>query len=134
METCKILIGGDICPTKSNYSIFEKGDVELLFDKMLNILNDNDLNIVNLECPLIKNKSPIYKVGPSLGANIKCINGLKKANINMINLGNNHIMDHGIEGIKSTLKILNENNISYVGIGKDIYNEKKNKNKKNKRL
>lgn len=120
MNNCRIIIGGDISPTEANHKLFESGNVSLLLKNMVSIFNSSDLNVVNLECPLITEISPIDKIGPNLGANIKCINFLKRANINVVNLGNNHTMDHGVKGIKSTIKILQENNIDFLGIGENI--------------
>ena len=120
MDKCKIIIGGDLAPTEANNKYFEDGNVNLLLKNLVKNFNSSDLNVINLECPLLIDKSPVDKIGPNLGANIKCVKFLKNANINVVNLGNNHSMDHGINGIKSTIKILQENNIDILGIGKNI--------------
>lgn len=120
MDKCKIVIGGDISPTESNHKLFESGNVKLLLKNMLNTFNSSDLNVINLECPLLTEKNPIDKIGINLGANIKCVKFLKNANISVVNLGNNHTMDHGRKGIKSTIKVLQENDIDFLGIGENI--------------
>ena len=35
-------------------------------------------------------------------------------------LANNHIMDHGESGLYSTIELLKEHNIDYVGVGKSL--------------
>ena len=120
MNKCKIIIGGDISPTESNYKFFQSGNAKLLLKNLVNKFNSSDLNIINLEGPLLTKKTPVDKIGPNLGANIKCVEFLKSANINLVNLGNNHIMDHGINGAESTIRILQKNKIDFLGVGKNI--------------
>lgn len=119
MENCTIIIGGDICPTESNKKLFEEGNTEILFDKLENNLKQANLNIINLECPLISEENPVDKIGPNLSASEKSITALKKANINVVNLGNNHVMDHGIKGAINTIDVLQKNNIEFLGIGEN---------------
>lgn len=45
---------------------------------------------------------------------------IKEIGVNIVSLANNHIGDLGIEGLKNTIKILNENNICYCGAGSNI--------------
>jgi poly-gamma-glutamate capsule biosynthesis protein CapA/YwtB (metallophosphatase superfamily) len=116
----RILIGGDICPIGHYVSLFEQGDTKTIFNDLLPEFENSDVSIANLECPLVLNSLPIKKVGPVLGVPSQCINGFKNADINVLNLANNHIMDHGISGLLNTISVCNENNIDYVGAGKDL--------------
>ncbi len=116
----KILIGGDLCPLGSNISMFENADVGALFHDLLVEFRRADLSIVNLECPLIQDSSPIKKIGPILGAPDSCINAISKANIGVLNLGNNHIMDHGSKGLKNTLEICDKFGVANVGAGENL--------------
>lgn len=114
----KIIIGADIVPTISNESYFINGDIDFLFGKELCDLFDSaDFKILNLEVPLVENKKPIEKHGPNLIANPKTINAFCQAGIDMLTLANNHIMDQGIDGLNSTISVLNDNSIRYVGVG-----------------
>jgi len=115
-----VLIGGDVCPVGKNLPYFRCGDAERIFDGLLGDFKEADLSIVNLECPLINETAPILKTGPVLGVPSDCINGLKEAGIDVANLANNHIMDHGPTGLKNTLKVCASAGISTVGAGKDI--------------
>jgi len=76
-----------------------------------------DISVVNLECPLIQKEAPIEKCGPNLGAPVDCANGLKAMGIDVVGLANNHIMDHGPQGLWITIKALGEHGIAHVGAG-----------------
>lgn len=115
-----IIIGGDVCPTGKNQSFFESGDAHTLLNDLLYEFQNADLSIVNLECPLIQTKAPIQKCGPVLGVSNECINGLKAMGVDVAGLANNHIMDHGDRGLRSTISALKDKGIDYVGAGESL--------------
>jgi len=115
-----VIIGGDICPKGKNLALFKAGDAEGIFNDLLCEFRNADLSIVNLECPLISKESPIFKDGPILGVESKCVNGLEKAGIDVVNLANNHILDHGTDGLMHTLESCTNAGISTVGAGKNL--------------
>lgn len=118
----EILIAGDLLPTPSNYKLFENMKVDdLLGEELLKIFNDEGLyKIINLEGPLTDSNNEIKKSGPVLKGTELSVKGIKKMGINLCSLANNHILDYGLEGLHSTIKLLNENEISYVGAGNTI--------------
>lgn len=114
----KILIGADICPTKSNVEALISGNVGPLMDEnLINLLSEADFAIFNLEVPLCDDPHPIKKCGPNLIAPTSAINGLKAINPHFFTLANNHIMDQGIEGLNSTIRTLDEAGIAHAGTG-----------------
>ena len=116
-----ILIGADFVPTKSNQKYFCNGDVLHLIGKELQgVLEDTDYRIFNLEVPLVDHRSPIDKCGPNLIAPTSTIYGYKKMRVNLLTLANNHILDQGEQGLKSTMQILKKSGISYLGAGDDL--------------
>ena len=116
-----ILIGADFVPTESNKKHFSDGEISYLFgDELLSVLRSADYRIFNLETPLTDQKSPIDKVGPSLIAPTSTINAYKAIDVNMLTLANNHVMDQGSRGLKSTIKTLKEAGIAYMGVGRNI--------------
>lgn len=122
----KILIGSDFVPTASNEQLFIEGNINELFgDALIRKLSEHDYRIFNLEVPLINKANPIKKCGPNLIAREETINSIKKINVNLFTLANNHIYDQGNAGIENTQKILDDNSISYVGVGKNIEEAKK---------
>lgn len=115
-----VIIGGDVCPIRRNQPFFKKGDAKGIFNDLLVEFEKADLSVVTLECPLINKNTPILKCGPVLGVESDCINSLTQAKIDILNLANNHIMDHGPIGLRSTLDICAEAGISTVGAGKNL--------------
>lgn len=112
----KLLIGGDLVPTKTNKDIFSKGNIEeLIGDEIYDICINSDISIFNLEVPLFDRKEPIEKYGPNLLAPTSTINGIKNPKPLLLSLANNHILDHGKNGLNSTIDILNSHDTPYVG-------------------
>lgn len=121
-----IIIGADIVPVASNITYFEKGETCHLIGKELKeILVNTDYRIFNLEVPLTDVLSPIRKHGPVLAASSKSVIGLKALGIDLLTLANNHILDQGVGGLKSTIQILDNECIEHVGAGKNINEARK---------
>ena len=118
-----ILIAGDLVPTQSNIELFNNADINKLLGQELQSLWDSvDTRIFNLEVPLADKKNPIDKCGPNLIAPTNTIVGIKALKPSLVALANNHILDQGAQGLKSTKDILTQNDISFVGAG-DTINE-----------
>jgi poly-gamma-glutamate synthesis protein (capsule biosynthesis protein) len=115
-----VVIGGDLCPLGMNLPFFRRGEAESIFNDLLIEFERSDLSMINLECPLIDKPTPIVKHGPVLGVASDCINGLKQAGLDVLGLANNHIMDHGPEGLENTLRVCTEAGIATVGAGKNL--------------
>lgn len=116
-----ILIAGDLVPTKSNIEFFNRADVNnLLGEEFLSLWDSADVRILNLEVPLTDKETPINKCGPNLKAPTSTIAGIKKLNPSLIALANNHILDQGEQGLKTTQDVLCENGIPFFGVGNDL--------------
>lgn len=114
----KILIGADIVPTNSNAELFRNGDsLHLLGEELQEQLNSADFRIFNLEVPLTDRGSPISKCGPHLMAPKDTVNGYKAIGCDLLTLANNHILDQGESGFRSTCETLRSAGIGYVGAG-----------------
>lgn len=117
----RILIAGDLVPTLSNIDLFNNADIKsLLGNELYNLWNTVESRIVNLEVPLIDVNNPIKKCGPNLSAPTSSIKGIKALNPSLLTLANNHILDQGENGLKKTEELLIQNNIPYVGVGKNV--------------
>jgi poly-gamma-glutamate capsule biosynthesis protein CapA/YwtB (metallophosphatase superfamily) len=117
----QLLIGSDTVPTQSNIDLFSEGNITALMgDELLSIWNTADTRIFNLEVPLTDKETPIKKCGPNLIAPTSTVRGIKALNPTLLTLANNHILDQGEEGLKSTQQVLTENEIPYVGIGENL--------------
>lgn len=116
-----IIIGGDLVPTQSNQKLFSEGNISNLFgEEIISILNEADYRIFNLEVPLADKETPIEKCGPNLIAPTSTVKGLKALNPTVLTLANNHILDQGEQGLKSTEKTLIENDINFIGAGENL--------------
>lgn len=113
----KIFISGDFVPCLRVKDVIEKGEYESLFNDILPLIQEADYAITNLESPLADDSSPICKTGPNLIAPTKSVEVLSFAGFDMVTLANNHTMDQGVNGLISTLSVLEKNNISHVGAG-----------------
>ncbi len=69
--------------------------------------------------------SPIKKSGPRLRAPTETVAGLKVMGVDVANLSNNHILDHGEQGLKTTLEALRSREIRTVGVAMDLNSAKK---------
>ena len=119
-DTIKILIGGDICPVNRAQASFMAGDALAVFTDLTAEFRQADLSIVNLECPLIETPTPVRKVGPVLGATAGCIRGISNAGIDVVGLANNHILDHGPAGLRTTLGVCRRYGVDTVGAGENL--------------
>lgn len=111
----RVSISGDFVISK-NYNL-ECSNTSIVDQSILNFLNETDLNIVNLEAPVIAQNSSKVKFGPVLHMGVYCIDLLKTLKVGLVTLANNHIMDHGEPGLLNTLSELSNNEIKYVGAG-----------------
>ncbi len=113
----KIIIGADFIPTSSNLLEFVDGKMsDILDEELKQLIASADFRMFNLEAPIVDEKMPIMKCGPSFAIPTLAINGYKEVNVNLFTLGNNHIFDQGSKGIESTIKVLENNKIDFVGI------------------
>lgn len=117
-----ILIGADIVPTSANKHLFNSGDMEqIVGEKLFSLLKKVDYRIFNLECPIVDVASPIKKCGSTLKADTKVVNGLASIGVDLLTLANNHIMDHDVAGLMSTIESLKKANIAFLGAGENIF-------------
>lgn len=119
-STAPILISGDFCPHGGVRNRLISERPEELWGDFHPLLQQSGLFVANLECPLIEEPAPILKTGPVLGASRDCVQGLQSAGISLVNIGNNHIMDHGCSGFQTTIDTLDSVGIGYFGAGSNI--------------
>ena len=69
-----------------------------------------DITFGNLEAPIVEN-CPTSPTGMVFCARPEAIEGLKFAGFDILSLANNHILNHGQEGLDQTTNLLNVNTI-----------------------
>lgn len=117
----KILFVGDMFFDRQIRSIMSKKGGDYVFSCNKDFLKNFDTVVGNLEGPITKNAS--VSLGSEVGSPnnyiftfpVETAKLLKKYNINIVSLGNNHINNFGEAGIASTHKYLDEAGIEYFG-------------------
>lgn len=121
----RILILGDIGASRSNVQAFCNAEKDLFSAEIQEKCAEADLVLINLEKPLTDVIAPLGKCPPDYAAPTKTINGIKLLNPTIATLANNHIMDQREQGLKSTIEVLEENGIQYVGAGNNLQESRK---------
>ncbi len=125
-EKASLVFTGDIGFDRYMYGKWE--DSELLSQEILEFLHSGDHVVANVEGPV----APVEQNTVSGGVQqllhtidpqaVKVLNNMKA---DIWNICNNHIMDAGDFGIKSTLDIARENSAQTIGAGMDINEARK---------
>ncbi|PKN78869.1 MAG: hypothetical protein CVU48_06945 [Candidatus Cloacimonetes bacterium HGW-Cloacimonetes-1] len=117
LQSLKILISGDFCPSMMPPPTSINPSSLIYSSDMMGMFADFNLKILNLECPLTNEVLPLDKTGPSLKASPLWGQRLCNSKIDLVSLSNNHILDFGQSGLSETVRVLQNNNIQYVGAG-----------------
>ena len=120
----RIVICGDVCPTGVNEE-FVDGNVEVLFHDVPNVFSGADRVLVNLECALTDQDTPIFKKGPNLKASPCCARVLKAIGVTDCGLSNNHIFDYGLPGVADTMESLEKCGLTWTGFGANYEDSRK---------
>ncbi len=138
-STAKTSISDDIvarfsCPIKEPVTFLAGGDMllgwfvndiyvktrgpEYLFQRIKDLTRSADIAFGNFENPMssrgaMENKGLMFRASPDV------VKGLVYAGIDVVNLANNHIGDYGPQAVLDTLDILRQNNVGYIGAGKN---------------
>lgn len=118
-QSLSIIAAGDL----GFADIEEKVDfayAQSVLEDVMPVLDQADFRIINLENPLTNETDGIKKTGPCLRGIPKNVGFLKAGNFDCAILANNHTGDYGEQGVFDTIQILEDNEIKYVGAGKDI--------------
>lgn len=89
------------------------------FKKMEAVFRSTDFNFGNLECPISGRETVVGK-GLVFNMRTKDLAGLKEYNFKVLNFANNHAMDQGINGLRNTHKVLDENGFTRLGTGENL--------------
>lgn len=119
-----MVVCGDWAPTEGHISSIRQS-AEGIYGDLLPTLQQADLSIVNLECVLADEGKPIVKDGLPLKAPPDMVNGLKAVPFSLVCLANNHIMDYGEEGLRTTLNTLQANQLTAIGAGMSLSDAEK---------
>lgn len=117
-----IIFAGDIMLDRSIRSkALQFGYEYLISPSLSDLLQKADIVVANLEGPITNN--PSISVGSEVGSRNNYIftfapesaSFLANKNINLVNLGNNHILNFGPAGLESTYQYLDQAGVAYFG-------------------
>lgn len=126
-QLIKILFTGDLMFDRHIRGVAQAKGSDYIFENVEDLLLSNDLVVVNLEGPITNHNSVsveskigdkdnyVFTFDPSVAKT------LSSHKIHLVNIGNNHILDFGLEGLTQTIQYLKENNIKFFGnVGEDL--------------
>ena len=119
-DIVKIFVTGDLCFLSKTERLIIDDKYEKVFNDINNDFLNNDLNIVDLECPITDHKEGIHKSGPLLKTDSNTIKVLSYLHVNLVAMSNNHIMDYGCDGLNDTIISCEKAGIHIVGVGKNL--------------
>lgn len=112
----EICITSDWAPIRA-FSQMILDDPEAVYGDLLPELRTSDLRITNLECPLTRSETAIFKSGSVLKGGPEHIRGLTEVPFDIVTLANNHVFDYGAGAFRETTDLLEANGIRFVGAG-----------------
>lgn len=92
------------------------------FDEAAHLLDGADLLFGNLETPLVEDgrEPSVSEIRTGFAGAPGQAEWLKRHGFDIVSVANNHIMDYGIDGLRSTLGALRAAGISAVGAGESL--------------
>ena len=118
MSSVTIGFTGDFCPINRVERLYIAGNWKTIFDGVKTYFDDNDFNIIDLECPLTDKGKKIIKTGPHLRAKPESAEMLAYLNCNLVATANNHFFDYGYSGYISSINEIEKSDCVAVGAGK----------------
>lgn len=117
----KILFFGDLMFDRYIRQVSSVKGGDFIFQKVSDLMSGSDLVVANLEGPITENKS--VSVDSEIGSRNNYIftfeknlpECLARNNIGLVNLGNNHILNFGKEGLARTKEYLEGSGIGHFG-------------------
>ncbi len=113
--TTRLLAVGDVGFSGRVANSAAGGGYGSLLDEIRPMLQTGQIVFGNLETPLLADTSaPAMFTGPTEAAK-----ALAQSGFTLLNLANNHIRDHGPQGLHSTMSALQSAGLAWVGAGQD---------------
>lgn len=110
-----LLITGDIIPSRAvNSQMKAKNDFFWPLINIASVIQNADLTLINLEAPLTR-ECPVTTEGMTFCGDVRFIQSLSQAGVDVVNLANNHTLNYGWEGLAETEALLKEKGIATTG-------------------
>lgn len=119
MDTAKVTFIGDIMCEPLLLKAAHQSDgtynFDSVFKNVIGLLKESDYVVGNLETPLAGEDAVFTNDLFSFNAPDDFASAIKAAGINLVNTANNHCLDRGIEGLRRTLRVLDEKKLAHTG-------------------
>lgn len=116
-----IVATGDYIPARSvNTQTLRAKDFTWAVGETAKILRGGDVTLVNMETSIFGGCAPTDE-GFIFCGESGHVEALTFADVNVVNLANNHTHNYGEEGIEETIKLLAEGDIEHSGAGEIAY-------------
>jgi hypothetical protein len=89
---------------------------DIISSGLSSLFESADLVCANLECALTNRGEPLAGKRFTMRAEPHYLEALKKLNISLVCLANNHILDYGPDGLDDTIKYLDSADIDFCGL------------------
>ncbi|OGC93182.1 hypothetical protein A2899_00005 [Candidatus Amesbacteria bacterium RIFCSPLOWO2_01_FULL_49_25] len=127
--TISIAVTGDVLLARSvNAKMVELNDFTYPWKNVAEKLRGADVTYINLETPLTTDCRPTME-GMTFCGDVRGVQGLKFAGVDVANLANNHACNYGAAGLSQTKEVLRNAGISWTGTedGEPVIEVKKKK-------
>ena len=116
-----VLFGGDAFFDRTIRATMEEKGGAFVFSCINDLFSAPDLVVLNLEGPITNNASVSLGSAPGTPENFRFTFAsevaalLRDVNVRLVNLGNNHILNFGYDGVAQTLTYLEQAGVEYFG-------------------
>lgn len=120
-NTIRIAALGDIMLAREVGRHYLSQPEDFRMEGIKKLLSGSDIVFANLENPVSINGTPDSVQDPNVtfSANPETLKILKSLGVNVVSLGNNHMLDYGESALYDTLKHLDDCGIKHAGAGRD---------------
>jgi poly-gamma-glutamate synthesis protein (capsule biosynthesis protein) len=120
-ETVRIILGGDVMLGRIVKERIRRLGPAYPLGQIASLMRGADLTIVNLECA-VTSSDALWPGAPKafyFGAPPAAVEALVDAGVDLVSLANNHVLDHGVEGLRETVRLLRGRGIGFAGAGEN---------------
>ena len=117
-DTVTLLFGGDTSFARGIDHTIQQADDDptVVFEQLQPLFDAADLTFLNLECVLSDSTAQQAKKRWKIRGPTKHAKALSHAGIDLVSVANNHTLDFGNQGFSSTLDVLEDQGVAYVGV------------------
>ena len=111
---------GDVCLSLDVINVVRRQGPEFLFESVKPLFEPLDLVVANLECCITDRGGDAAPQRPPLSVPADVAAALTGSGIDVFGLANNHVMDFGPDGLRSTMAFLDGHGFAHFGAGTNL--------------